>query len=219
MEAKEFVKILKILEKEAVKWNPPVVDLIAATGENAFQVLVATVISARTRDEVTALAASRLFKKASDAAHLAQLDHEQISSLIYPAGFYKTKAINLKKLGGILKDKYQGNVPDTLEKLVELPGVGRKTANLVLSQAFKKPAICVDIHVHRITNRIGFINTNTPLQTEMALREKVKNKYWRMINSLFVAFGQTICKPISPKCIECPLNKTSCSYRRSVSSK
>ncbi len=186
------------------KQRTPVVDLIAVQTEDPFKVLVATILSARTKDETTAVASARLFKDAPDCTSLARLSEERIAELIYPVGFYKTKARHLTLLPGALQ-AFGGQVPDTIEELITLPGVGRKTANLVVSVAFKKPAICVDTHVHRITNIWQYVVTDTPLQTEMALRAKLPEKHWIPINSLLVAFGQFTCRPIGPHCDICPL--------------
>ena len=181
----------------------PVVDLIAVQTEDPFKVLVATILSARTKDETTAAASERLFQHAPDPESLAQLSEQRIAELIYPVGFYKTKAAHLTLLPGALQAF--GRVPDNIEELITLPGVGRKTANLVVSVAFKKPAICVDTHVHRITNIWEYVRTKTPLQTEMALRAKLPEEHWLTINSLLVAFGQYICRPVGPHCDICPL--------------
>jgi exodeoxyribonuclease-3 len=182
----------------------PVVDLIAVQTEDPFKILVATILSARTKDETTAAASARLFKYAPDCQSLALLAEQRIAELIYPVGFYKTKARHLSLLPSALQ-AFGGNVPDTIEELITLPGVGRKTANLVVSVAFKKPAICVDTHVHRIINIWQYVTTETPLQTEMALREKLPEKHWIGINSLLVAFGQFLCRPVGPHCDVCPL--------------
>ncbi|MFH0780342.1 MAG: exodeoxyribonuclease III [Pseudomonadota bacterium] len=182
----------------------PVVDLIAVQTEDPFKVLVATILSARTKDETTAAASTRLFKYAPDSTALSLLSLEHITELIYPVGFYKTKARHLTLLPKALQAS-GGKVPETIEELVTLPGVGRKTANLVVSVAFKKPAICVDTHVHRITNIWEYVETDTPLQTEMALRAKLPEKHWISFNSLLVAFGQFICRPVGPHCDICPL--------------
>jgi exodeoxyribonuclease-3 len=170
---------------------------------------VATILSARTKDDATAKAAGKLFKKAPDLASLAQLGEAEIAKLIYPVGFFNNKAGYLKKLPRVLSEQFDGIIPDDLDALQKLPGVGRKTANLVRSVAFDKPAICVDTHVHRIMNIWGYVTTKTPLETEMALREKLPNKYWKKINSLLVAFGQTVCLPVRPHCDVCPI-ETDC---------
>lgn len=185
----------------------PVVDLIAVQTKDPFKVLVATILSARTKDETTAVASARLFKHASDIDSLAELAEEKIAQLIYPVGFYKTKAKHLAKLP-LEMQRYNGNVPETIEELITLPGVGRKTANLVVSVAFQKPAICVDTHVHRIMNIWRYVETDTPLRTEMALRKKLPLEHWITVNSILVAFGQSICRPVSPHCDICPLEKT-----------
>ncbi len=185
--------------------RPPVVDLVAIQTRDPYKVLVATILSARTRDEVTAKAAARLFKKAPDLAALARLDPDTIAKLIRPVGFYNTKAKHLARLPGAIAELFGGRIPDTVEELVRLPGVGRKTANLVVTVAFNKPAICVDTHVHRIMNIWGYVDTKTPLETEMALRDTLPRRHWRTVNSLLVAFGQTICRPLAPRCDSCPL--------------
>ncbi len=182
----------------------PVVDLIAVQTEDPFKVLVATILSARTKDETTAAASARLFKYAPDCESLAILSEKRIAELIYPVGFYKTKARHLTLLPEALQP-FGGHVPDTIDALITLPGVGRKTANLVVSVAFKKPAICVDTHVHRIMNIWQYVTTDTPLGTEMALRAKLPEKHWIGINSLLVAFGQFLCRPVGPHCDICPL--------------
>lgn len=191
--------------KEAVKDKQvPVVDLIAVQTKDPFKVLVATILSARTKDEVTAKASARLFKKAANIESLSKLSKEELSKLIYPVGFYKTKAKHLTKLYEAMA-QFDHKVPETIDELLKLPGVGRKTANLVVSVAFQKPAICVDTHVHRIMNIWQYIDTDTPLKTEMALRKTLPQKYWIPVNSILVAFGQSICRPISPHCDVCPL--------------
>jgi len=199
--------IIPIIEREVAAYQVPVVDLIAVQTRDPFKVLVATILSARTRDEVTARAAARLFKKAPDAHSLAGLSDTEIARLIYPVGFYKNKAAFLKKLPNELATLFNGRIPDTVEELVKLPGVGRKTANLVVAVAFDKPAICVDTHVHRIMNIWGYVRTPTPLETEMALRRKLPVKYWQRINSLLVAFGQNTCRPQRPACDICVIRQ------------
>jgi endonuclease-3 len=170
-----------------------------------FRLLVACVISLRTKDEVTAEASRRLFAIAPDSRRLAELDVESIATAIYPAGFYNTKARQLKDIGGILRDEHGGEVPAEEAALLALPGVGRKTANLVLGLGFGIPAICVDTHVHRISNRLGLVETKTPEQTERALNEGLPKDIWVPINDLLVTFGQNRCHPTSPRCTDCPL--------------
>ena len=170
-----------------------------------FRLLVACVISLRTKDEVTAEASQRLFAIAPDSDRLARLDAEGIAKAIYPAGFYNTKSRQLNEIGRILRDEYGGEVPPDESALLALPGVGRKTANLVLGLGFGIPAICVDTHVHRISNRLGLVATKTPEQTERALNEVLPRDLWVPINDLLVTFGQNRCHPTSPRCTECPL--------------
>ncbi|NQU98763.1 endonuclease III [Candidatus Woesearchaeota archaeon] len=196
-------KIYKILKKESANFRVPVVDLIDLQTNDPSKVLLGTILSARTKDEVTVQASSRLFKKVNKIDDLNKLSVKEVEKLIFPVGFYKTKAKHLKKLPKVLKEKFSGIIPDTVEELVELPGVGRKTANLVVAVGFKKPAVCVDTHVHRISNRWGYVKTKTPFETEMALRKKLPVKYWEKINSLLVAYGQHLCAPISPWCSKC----------------
>jgi len=198
--------ILELLAKEVAGYKVPVVDLIAVQSRDPYQVLVATILSARTKDETTAGAAARLFAKAPDLQSLASLPEEEIARLIYPVGFYRNKSGYLARLPAAVR-AMGGVVPDEVESLVRLPGVGRKTANLVVSVAFHKPAICVDTHVHRIMNIWGYVQTKTPLETEMALRGKLPQRHWRTVNSILVAFGQGTCRPISPHCDRCVIQK------------
>jgi endonuclease III len=200
-------KIYKILKREFKKWKVPVIELIDIQTNDPFKVLLATILSARTKDEVTMKAAQRLFKKISTPKELSSLTQAQIEKLIYPVGFYKTKAKHLKLLPKILKSEFNNILPDEVEPLTKLPGVGRKTANLVVAAGFHKPAICVDTHVHKITNRLGYVNTKNPYETEMALRKKLPQKYWIEFNMFLVAFGQHLCKPISPFCSKCPIKQ------------
>jgi len=182
----------------------PIVDLIAVQTKDPFKVLVATILSARTKDETTAAASARLFTKAETPAELDRLAEEEIAALIKPVGFFHSKAKYLKELPRAL-DKFAGQVPAEIDELVTLPGVGRKTANLVRAVAFGLPAICVDTHVHRIMNIWGYVTTKTPLETEMALRQILPPRHWLTVNSLLVAFGQSLCKPVAPHCDGCPL--------------
>jgi endonuclease-3 len=187
--------------------HAPAVNVIAGeTSRDPWAVLVSTILSLRTKDEVTLSASQRLLEKAPTPAKMRSLSEEAVAKLAYPAGFYRTKAASLKKIAEILLDHCGGKVPDDMEALLALPGVGRKTANLVLSEAFDKDAICVDIHVHRISNRLGFFGvdgTKDPFETEMGLRSILPGKYWKKINSLFVFYGQQVCRPVSPFCSKC----------------
>ncbi len=193
------------LEKAYLSWNAPVISFMAQVERNPFKLLIATLISLRTKDEVTSEASKRLFARAPDAASLVDVPEEEIAKLIYPAGFYKTKAKNIRLVCRILLDEYDGRVPDEIDTLLELPGVGRKTANLVVAEGYEKPGICVDTHVHRISNRWGYVKSKTPEETEMKLRKKLPLEFWPHINKYLVAFGQTICKPVSPICSTCLL--------------
>ncbi|WP_321495939.1 endonuclease III [uncultured Desulfobacter sp.] len=197
---------LETLRQEVETYQVPVVDLIAVQSRSAFKVLVATILSARTKDEVTALAAQRLLERAPDTESLRRLSVTQIQDLIFPVGFYKSKAQYLSKLPEAL-DAFGGKVPDEIDALVTLPGVGRKTANLVRAVAFDKDAICVDTHVHRIMNIWGYVKTKTPLDTEKALRKKLPKKFWKEVNRILVAFGQGTCRPVGPHCYRCILEQ------------
>jgi len=187
------------------QWNPPIITFIANRGATPFEVLVSTLLSLRTKDEVTGVAAQRLLAVARTPETMLKLPAREIETLIYPVGFYPTKAKRLLSISRILLDHYGGKVPNTLEELTALPGVGRKTANLVLVEGFKIPAICVDTHVHRISNRIGYVKTKAPDETELALRKKLPKRHWVRYNELLVAFGQVLCRPISPFCSRCPV--------------
>lgn len=205
MNSKKFLEILDLLETEFPKWKAPVIQLVAKTSAGVFELLMGTVLSARTKDEVTALACKRLFAAAKTPEDILELSVPELEKIIYPVGFYKTKAVRLGEISRILVDEFESQVPDSLEGLLSLPGVGRKTANLVLASGFGIPAICVDIHVHRISNRFKLVATKTPEQTEFALMEKIPRSSWSKINELIVAFGQTICKPTKPRCEICPV--------------
>ncbi len=183
----------------------PSVTAIARERRDPFRVLVSTVISLRTKDEVTEAASRRLLAKAPSAAELARLPESSIGRLIYPAGFYRTKARHLRAIARILVETYGGQVPEDMEPLLALPGVGRKTANLVRNLGFGLDGICVDTHVHRISNRLGWVRTRTPAETEKALENVLPRKHWIAINTILVQFGQTTCKPLSPICSRCPL--------------
>ena len=199
-------EVIEKLTAAARGWNLPIVTDITRRRRDPFKVLITTVLSLRTKDETTAEAAKRLFAAADTPQSMVRLSAERIAGLIYPVGFYKTKAGNIIDICRRLIDEYQGRVPDDLEQLLTFKGVGRKTANLVVTLGYGKPGICVDTHVHRISNRLGYVSSRTPEQTEFALREKLPAKYWIVYNDLMVAFGQNLCKPISPFCSKCPLN-------------
>ena len=196
----QFVKAIK---KAYKKSNAPVITFIASRGASPYEILISTLLSLRTKDEVTAAATIRLFEQANTPEQMVLLDAETIEKLIFPVGFYHTKAERIITVSRILIEQYQGDVPDTMDALLALPGVGRKTANLVLVEGFGIPAICVDTHVHRISNRIGYVKTKTPDKTEMALRKKLPKRHWIKYNEILVAYGQTVCKPVSPFCSKC----------------
>ncbi|RJQ14461.1 MAG: endonuclease III [Nitrospiraceae bacterium] len=172
-----------------------------------FKVLISCILSLRTQDRTTGAASERLFNLAPDVKTMSRLSVKTIEKTIYPVGFYKVKAGRIKELCNVLIKEYHAKVPDDLDELLKLKGVGRKIANLVITLGYQKPGICVDTHVHRITNRWGYVKTKTPEQTEFALRGKLPPKYWPEINGLLVAFGQGICRPISPLCSKCDINR------------
>lgn len=196
-------EVLDKLKKENKKFKTPAVTFFALHGRSPFKILISTILSLRTKDDVTYKATERLFNVANNPRDMLALDEKKIAELIYPVGFYNVKAKNIVNVCKILVEKYNGKVPDTLEELLNLPGVGRKTANLVITLGFNKNGICVDTHVHRIVNRWGYVKTKTPEETEFALRKKLPLKHWKEINDILVTWGQNICKPIGPKCDIC----------------
>lgn len=198
-------KVLRLLRREAPGWNAPVLTLMAAEKRDPFLTLIGCILSLRTKDETTAIAAPRLFAAADSPLAMVRLSTDEIARLIYPVGFYRTKARVVQEISRDLLDRFDGRVPGTIDELLTLKGVGRKTANLVVTEAFGKPGICVDTHVHRISNRWGLVRTATPEKTESALREVLPRRYWIEYNALLVAFGQTLCQPVSPWCSRCPV--------------
>ena len=205
MENKELAKVFRVLRSEALRLRTPAVTAVYETTGDPFRVLISCIISLRTKDDVTAEASKRLFAKARTPATMAKLETEELAKLIYPAGFYNVKAAAVKKACRAIVDDYGSVVPDEIDELLMLKGVGRKTANLVVTIGYGKPGICVDTHVHRITNRWGYVKTKKADDTEVALREKLPRRYWIPINDLLVAYGQNICKPVSPLCSKCKL--------------
>ena len=199
--------VYRILKKEFEKHHMPVVDLIALQTNDPFKVLVTTILSARTKDRTTAASARKLFSRVATPDDLEGLSAAAIEKLIFPVGFYHDKARHLKELPAVLRQRFGGVIPRTVEELIELPGVGRKTANLVVAVAFDRPAVCVDIHVHRIFNRLGYLTTKTPFATEMELRKHLPVTYWTTFNSYFVSFGQHRCRPVRPECCGCPVRR------------
>lgn len=198
--------VYDVLAKEYERLEKPSVTAIAEKKRDPFRVLVSTIISLRTKDEVTIAASERLFAAADTPEKVLALDTEAMEKLIYPAGFYRNKTQTIKDISAILIEKYAGSVPADIDELVRLKGVGRKTANLVLVEGFQIPAVCVDIHVHRIFNRLGYLSTKDPDKTETELRKKLPQKYWIKLNEMMVTYGKYICRPISPFCSACGLS-------------
>jgi len=198
---------IKILRWEVPKWQTPIVTLMAETYQNPFRVLISCILSLRTQDATTAKASHRLFALADSPETMVKLTAKKIEKLIYPVGFYRTKAKDILEICRTLIDRYSGQVPDSIDELLKFRGVGRKTANLVVTLGYRKAGICVDTHVHRISNRWGYVRTATPEKTEFALRVKLPKKYWIEFNDLLVSFGQHLCRPISPVCSQCPIAK------------
>ncbi len=196
--------VITILREEMKKYKEPAVTEISRT-RDPFKVLISTVLSLRTKDAVTREASKRLFERAGDPRSMLEIPIDELERLIYPVGFYKTKARKIHEICRLLLEHHDGRVPDELDELLKLPGVGRKTANLVITLGFNKLGICVDTHVHRISNRWGLVKTKTPEETEMALRKILPKEYWIEFNDLLVTFGQNTCKPISPFCSKCPI--------------
>ena len=184
----------------------PAVSLVAVELQDPFSVLISTVISLRTKDDVTLKASRRLLDKAPDAFAMLRLSEEEIASLIFPAGFYKRKAIQIKNIAKTLVEQYGGKVPADADLLMKLPGVGIKTANLTLNLGFGIDAICVDCHVHQISNRLGWISTKTPEESEKVLQTIMPKRFWIPLNELLVSYGQEVCTSVSPKCSLCPEN-------------
>jgi endonuclease III len=199
------------VEKERKDDPTTLQEISDSTDGDPFRVLISTVLSHRTRDPMTALASSRLFARFPNVESLAAANSRTVARLIKPVGFYNTKARTVKKISKILLAKYDGKVPENMEQLLELPSVGRKTANCVFVYGFKTPAIPVDTHVHRIFNRIGVVKTKTPDQTEKELTRLAHRNDWLPLNEVFVKFGQLVCRPIGPHCANCPLNDR-CKY-------
>ncbi|MBI5408445.1 MAG: endonuclease III [Nitrospirae bacterium] len=209
MDNRTIHKAWPLLKKQVEGLDVPWLENMAKQSiqRDPFKVLISFILSLRTQDRTTGIASEKLFKLAPDVKALSRLPVKTIEKTIYPVGFYKTKAQRIKELCSVLIEKHHSKVPDDLDELLKLKGVGRKTANLVITLGYQKPGICVDTHVHRITNRWGYVKTKTPEQTEFALRERLPKKYWLEINGLLVAFGQGICRPISPLCSKCGINR------------
>jgi endonuclease-3 len=197
--------VIARLQREAPRWRRTVLADVAERSRDPFRVLVACVLSLRTKDETTGPASDRLFALADTPEAMRRLHPKQIERAIFPVGFYRTKARAVLGISRDLIERFGGQVPPSLDALLTLKGVGRKTANLVVTQGFGKPGICVDTHVHRISNRLGYVKTANPEKTEMALRATLPRRYWIGYNDLLVSFGQNVCLPVSPRCSECPV--------------
>lgn len=195
-------EIIPILRQEIRQWQEPIVGHYK---DDPYKVLISCLLSLRTKDQTTSGASKRLFALARTPQAMIKMTARQIEKQIYPVGFYRTKAKTLLKVSRILLKQYGGRVPDEIDELVKLPGVGRKTANLTVTLGYNKPGICVDIHVHRISNRLGYVKTKVPDETETALRAKLPKQYWIEYNDLLVCYGQNLCKPVSPHCSQCKI--------------
>jgi endonuclease-3 len=205
MTRQQLHEAMAILRREVPNWDVPVMTLNAQDDHDPYRVFISTILSLRTQDQTTAQAAKRLFDLADTPQAMVRLDRQTVEQAIYPVGFYRTKAPQILDISQRLLDAFGGIVPDDIETLMTFHGVGRKTANLVLSEGYGLPAICVDTHVHRISNRWGYVKTKDPLATEMALRKKLPKAYWIEYNPTLVALGQQVCKPTSPICSACPV--------------
>ena len=215
------LKARRVLEliRSAVHGTTALGEIREASNSNPFRILISTILSARTRDPVTEKASERLFARYADARSLARADGEEVANIIKPVSFYNQKSKNIVETSKQIVQRFQGKVPRSYSELMELPGVGRKTAGCVMVYGFGDPAIPVDTHVHRIPNRIGLVHTNTPGETEKELLSLYNRKYWLDVNELFVSFGQTVCRPVGPKCEICPLRRMCKYYRENVRGK
>ena len=207
MEKSHIHQIIKILKKELNVGEMPIVSHLAESERDPFVILISTLLSLRTKDEVTALATERILALASTPEEMLKVPQAKIARAIYPVGFYRNKARGIHHVCRELIDRFHSKVPDNLDDLLSIKGIGRKTANLVITLAYGKDGICVDTHVHRISNRLGYVATKTPDETEMVLRDKLPRKYWIIYNTLLVFFGRKTCKPVSPVCSTCPISK------------
>lgn len=207
MKDNDINTIIKILKKELAVGTMPIVSHLAENQRDPFVILISTLLSLRTKDEVTAEATDRLFALASTPEEMLKVPVDRIAKVIFPVGFYRVKAKNIHHVCRELIEHFNAKVPDNLDDLLTIKGVGRKTANLVVSLAYGKDAICVDTHVHRISNRLGYVKTKAPDETEFALRKKLPRRHWIIYNTIMVAFGRKTCKPVSPLCSRCPVNQ------------
>jgi len=206
MTRKDFLKVWPVLKRQVKSLDVPWLENLASFDRDPFKILISCILSLRTQDRTTGKASESLFELASNPESMSRLSVKTIEKAIYPVGFYRVKAERIQKISKEIVEKYLSKVPDTIEELLKLEGVGRKTANLVLILGYNKYGICVDTHVHRIVNRWGLIKTKNPTETEFALRKVLPKRYWKELNGMLVAFGQGICKPISPLCSKCKIN-------------
>jgi endonuclease-3 len=206
MRPSEIHAAIRVLKQEVRAWQEPVVGVVAReSGHDPFKVLISCLLSLRTKDRTTSEASARLFALAGDPTSMVHLSAHRIQKAIYPVGFYRTKTKQIQSICRLLLEQHGGKVPDSIDELLTLPGVGRKTANLVMTVGYGKPGICVDIHVHRVSNRWGYVKTTKPDETEQVLRKKLPLEYWIVYNDLLVPYGQNICQPVSPFCSRCKL--------------
>jgi endonuclease-3 len=201
----DISQVIELITEALKSEKLPIVSGLAQQKRDPFHILISTILSLRTKDEVTEVASRRLFTLAATPHEMLTLTEDQIIDAIYPVGFYRNKAKTILNVSKTLIEEYRGRVPDTMEELLSLNGVGRKTANLVITLGHQGSGICVDTHVHRISNRLGYVQTKTPEETEFALRDKLPQNYWIQYNTLLVAFGRTVCKSVSPLCSQCPV--------------
>jgi endonuclease-3 len=207
MRRDEIHEAIRLVKQEVRRWQEPVLGVVAKqSNRDPFLILISCLLSLRTKDKTTREASDRLFALAHTPTSILKLPLKKIERAIYPVGFYRTKAKSIHQICHQLIDEHGGRVPDSIDELVTLPGVGRKTANLVVTVGFQKPGICVDVHVHRISNRWGYIKTKTPEESEQALRRKLPKEYWITCNDLLVPYGQNLCFPVSPLCSRCKLS-------------
>jgi endonuclease-3 len=205
MKDRDIGKVVARLQEHLARVATPIVTFLAEARRGPFTILISTLLSLRTKDDVTAAATARLMSRAATPEAMLRLTEDEIARIIFPVGFYRTKARTIRSVCRDLIDRFDSRVPDEMDDLLSLKGVGRKTANLVLTLGFDKEGLCVDTHVHRISNRLGYVATKTPEETESALRAKLPKRYWTDYNTLLVAFGQTVCRPVSPFCRRCTL--------------
>jgi len=202
MQPEDVRHVVRILKRKTREWPEPAIGRYT---ETPFTVLISCLLSLRTQDKTTIAASDRLFAIAAEPKAMLKTPLSTIENAIYPVAFYRNKARDIHAICEALRDRFAGNVPSDMESLLSLPGVGRKTANIVITMAFQKPGIAVDIHVHRISNRLGYVRTKTPDETEMALRKKLPRRHWIIWNELLVSYGQNLCKPVSPFCSRCEI--------------